>query len=320
MGHFKFLKATDYSSIKEGTEIPESDLSIQANETFYQFKYHEEDENRHMTYDVHPGIYSILKTSAGYSLKKTEFTNDSILDEFVNTKNIEDIVDCFFTNLHLYAEFGIEVPKRGVLLYGPAGSGKTTALNKSIQKYAKDGKTLVVVWHTSKYEAHEVQDFVKSFKYNNIDKIILICEDLGGMENDGVRMRSDSSLLSLLDNQEKTFALPVMIIATTNYPENFAENLMNRSGRFDDKIKVGYPEAEARRSLLKFFSKDTADEQSLNLMASDKCKEFPPSHIRESYIRSRLRSKSLFDTISDMVKEIETYKKGFSNQKNLGIY
>lgn len=320
MGHFKISKITELKNLTEGSDyvIPESDLAIYNQDRYIQFKYVDTDD-AFEKYDVSAGIFSIHKDQSGYQLKPTSFVNDSILEEFVNTKHIEEVVDCFFNNLNLYAEFGIEVPKRGVLLYGPAGTGKTTALNKAIQKYAKDGSTLILVWHTSKFEAHEVQDFIKSFKYNNVDKIILVCEDLGGSENDNVRMRSDSSLLSLLDNQEKTFTTPVMIIATTNYPENFAENLTNRSGRFDDKIKVGYPDANARKALLKFFSKDQADEESISLIASNACSEFPPSHIRECYIRSRLHNKSLASVIKEVSSEIAKFKKAFSEQKGMGF-
>jgi ATP-dependent 26S proteasome regulatory subunit len=237
------------------------------------------------------------------------------LEDFVSTKEIEDVVDCFFNNIPIYKEFGIEIPKRGVLLWGPAGGGKTTSLNKAVRKYANDGKTLVVVWHTSKLEASEVQDFIKSFGYakHKIEKVILVCEDLGGMENDQTRMRSDSRLLSLLDNQEKTFTLPTMIIATTNFPENFAANITNRPGRFDDKIKVGFPNGKARRALLSFFAKDHATDQALELVESEKCKEFSPALIRESYIRSRLRSKTLVQTINEMISDIKLYNKAFND-------
>lgn len=318
MGYFKVSKITNFNELTEETIIQESALAFHNNDKYIQFKYIEEDSDINK-YEVKPGIYSIIKDNNGYQLMSTSFVNDSILTEFVNTKHIEEIVDCFFNNLHLYAEFGIEVPKRGVLLYGPAGTGKTTALNKSVQKYANDGKTLIVVWHTSKYEAYEVQDFIKSFKYTGVDKLILICEDLGGMENDGVKMRSDSSLLSLLDNQEKTFTLPVMIIATTNYPENFAENLTNRAGRFDDKIKIGYPNKESRGELLKFFSKAKATEAEINMIMTSACDEFSPAHIRECYIRSRLHNKSLTDVIKEVSNEIAKFKKAFSEQRGMGF-
>jgi SpoVK/Ycf46/Vps4 family AAA+-type ATPase len=318
MGYFKLKQVTNLSDVNESTIIPESDLAFRNNEKYFQFKYVEEDINA-QKYEVKPGIFYISKDVSGYNLKQTSFVNDSILDDFVNTKNIEEVVDCFFNNLHLYAEFGIEIPKRGVLLYGPAGTGKTTALNKAVQKYAKDGSTLIVVWHTSKYEAYEVQDFIKSFNYVGVKKIILVCEDLGGMENENVRMRSDSSLLSLLDNQEKTFTLPVMIVATTNYPENFAENLMNRAGRFDDKIKVGNPSKEARAELLKFFSKGQATEAEVNMIMSNTCQEFSPAHIRECYMRSKLHNKDLLKVIQDVSSEITKFKKAFSEQKGMGF-
>lgn len=318
MGHFKFLNKTSFSEINENTIIEESDLSLYNEDAYFQFKYVEKD-SKFSTYEANPGIYSIIKDMTGYHLKPTSFVNDAILEEFVNTKHIENIVDCFFDNLDLYKEFGIEVPKRGVLLYGPAGSGKTTALNKSVQKYATDGKTLVLVWHTSKYEAHEVQDFIKAFSYKNVEKIILVCEDLGGSENEGLRMRSDSSLLSLLDNQEKTFTLPVMIIATTNYPENFAENLMNRAGRFDDKVKVANPDREARAQLLKFFSKDKATDEEISMIMSVTCQDFSPAHIRECYMRSKLHKKDLIKVIQEVSSEISKFKKAFSEQKGIGF-
>jgi SpoVK/Ycf46/Vps4 family AAA+-type ATPase len=94
---------------------------------------------------------------------------------------------------------------------------------------------------------------------------------------------------------------------------------MNRSGRFDDKIKVGYPDAEARKALLKFFSKDKADEESVALIGSNTCAEFPPSHIRECYIRSRLHEKPLLSVIKELAAEIAKFKKAFSEQKGMGF-
>lgn len=317
-GSFVLKNKVNLRELTKDTIVPPSDFALQVGDDFIQFEY-KEAEKTFAKYPVKPGIYSILKTMAGYDLKPTSYARDGILDEFVSTKHIEEVVDCFFKNIPLYAEFGIEVPKRGVLLYGPAGGGKTTALNKCIEKYAADGRTAVVSWQTSKYEASEVQDFIRCFDYQGVDKIILVCEDLGGIENEQTRMRSDSSLLSLLDNQEKTFTIPVMIIATTNYPENFAANIMNRPGRFDDKIEVPPPSGDARKALLNFFSKGAAPQEALTLIASDKCKEFVPAQIREVYIRSRLRSKSITDTIKEMLEEVELYNKAFSKRKGVGF-
>jgi len=40
-------------------------------------------------------------------------------------------------------------------------------------------------------------------EYDGVDKLILVVEDIGGVEQKEVSRPSDSSLLSLLDNQKK---------------------------------------------------------------------------------------------------------------------
>lgn len=321
MGAFKLKSKINLNSLEPGAMLEESDFSTVTPEgNFLQFEYLPEENKVRQPVIVKPGIFSVIKTMAGFVLEPTSFTNDAILEEFVNTKEIENIVDCFFNNLHVYKEEGIEIPKRGVLLYGPAGSGKTTAISKSIRKYSDMTGTFVLVWHTSKYEADDIKDFIKSFQYNGVERMILVCEDLGGLENEQTRMRSDSSLLALLDNQEKTFTLPTMIIATTNYAENFAENLTNRPGRFDDKLKVGYLDGEARKALLKFFTKSRATEQELTLIGSKECEKFLPAHIREVNLRSRLRSETIEKTIKKILEEIKLYNKAFDDKsRSIGL-
>lgn len=318
-GKFKVKCITNLDDATLETELPESDFAtVTPGGKMVQMEYIETSEEMKKQI-AKPGIFSIQKTMAGLNLVHTELSNDKILEKFVKTEEITNKVDCFFRNLHKYKEFGIEVPRRGMLLYGPAGTGKSTALNKVANSYAADGKTLVVVWDTVKFEAYEIKDLFKSFEYEGVEKIILICEDIGGVEVENRAIGSDSGLLSLLDNQEKIFKLPIMTIATTNFPENFMGNLTNRSGRFDDKIKVGNPDPEFRIELLKFFSKDTAPQEALNLIGSKDCENFPPAHIKEVVIRSAIHERSMVDVINDIRREIKSYEKGFKDNKRSGM-
>lgn len=321
MGYFTIKAKSNLDQMDIGSKITESDFSILTqNNSFVQMEYHD-DEDEVPCYDVKPGIWTIQKVMGKLSLVPTTFVKDDILSSFVHTKNITDKIDCFFNKLDIYKKYGIEIPKRGILLYGPAGTGKTTVLNKVAQQYQTDSKTAIIVWTTDKFEAFEVKDFVKSFSYvDGVEKLILIVEDIGGIEIDQTRLRSDSSLLSLLDNQEKTFKIPVLILATTNFPEAFLGNLTNRPQRFDDKIEVGYPDGEQRKELLKFFSKETdPTEDTLSLIGSNKCSEFTPAHIKEAIIRSAIYDKDLKETITEITKEIDKYKKAFSKQKSVGM-
>jgi SpoVK/Ycf46/Vps4 family AAA+-type ATPase len=320
MAHFIVKKITDISTLKVGDELPESDYSaISGSNSFVQLEYIEDKEEDEVGLEAQPGIYSIIATQMGLNLAKTSFVQDTILEEFVHTKDIETKVESFFSKFHVYKKYGIEIPKRNILLYGPPGSGKSTALIKVATKYAKDNETVVITYATDKFDSYEVKSLIKRLKYNGPKKLILIVEDIGGVEIDEVKMRSDSSLLSLLDNQEKIFKIPTLIIATTNFPEVFLGNLTNRPGRFDDKIEVGYPDGEARKKLLMFFTQNQASPEAQSLMGDKKTLEFSPAHIKESIIRAELYDKTIEEVIKEMLKEIDLYKKAFSKKMKVGI-
>lgn len=307
-------------TLNEGS-IPKSDYAVHHNGTLYQFKFVREKEELRKI-DVNAGIFSIIEENNTLKLTPTSFTKDSILEEFVNTKRIEAVVDSFFNNLHIYKEEGFDVPRRAALLFGSAGSGKSTSITKVAEKYATNNDTLILIWHTAKYDADVVKSFIKCFDYGDrVKNLILIMEDVGGIENEGVAIRSDSSLLSLLDNVEKTFTIPTFILATTNYPEALAENLTNRPGRFDDKIKISSINADGREALIKFFAKDRATEAVVNYIKSKECDGILPSHIREANIRSRIRAEDLLETLKSIVNEIKQYNKGFAdNTRGIGFH
>jgi len=317
---FKVKSKKVLGTLEIGEEIPDSDFALHCPQTneFVQFEYVDGEKVYGQT-EVRPGIFAISKRATGLVLEKTSFVSDNILEEFVHTHDIQDKIDCFFKNIHVYAEEGFEVAKRGILLWGPAGTGKSTAISKVCRGYVNDNKTAVIVWHTDKFEPQVIKGFIKHFKYVGVEKIIFVAEDIGGTEQENARFRSDASLLSLLDNQEKTFTIPTLILATTNFPEAFLANLTNRPNRFDDKIQVGYPDKESRGKLLSFFTKGAATPEDISLIQDNKCKEFTPAHIREIRIRSRIYSKTIKQVITEMLKEIAEYKAMFQDKKAMGF-
>lgn len=317
-GHFTVKSKVKLTELEIGAKLSESDYStLTPDGYFVQLEYHEPEDMKLPELEVKPGVWAIDATQMGMYLRPTSFVQDKILEEFVHTKHISEKIDLFFKKIDVYYKLGFEVPKRGMLLYGPAGTGKSTAISKVVRQYAADNETAVIVWPTDKFEAYKVKDFIKSFKYVGVKKVILIAEDIGGVEMDGIRMKSDPSLLSLLDNQEKTFCIPTFILATTNHPEIFLENLTNRPNRFDDKIEVGYPEAKFRMALLNFFANGNTDvpADAVKLMESDKAEGFSPAHIREVVIRTMIHDKPMDSVIREMIQEIGKVKGGFEKER-----
>lgn len=320
--HFRVKSKVKLDDLNLNDVIPESDYShLSRDGHFIQFEYVKEEETIRETI-VKPGVWAIEPEGSSMALKPATFINDTLLDSFIYTQEIEDKVNMFFNKLHIYKELGMEVPRRAALLYGVPGGGKSTALRKISQTYVKDGKTAIVMWPTDAFEPFDVKNFVKSFRFDGVEKLIFILEDLGGVEVQNVEVPSDPSLLALLDNTEKIFKIPVYILTTTNFPQIFASNLANRPGRFDDKIKVPYPPPEFRTALLEFFLKNHKvgiDEDTLKLISSNSCKEFTPAHIKEIVIRSLLHDKTLEVCIREIIEEVEIFKKAFDEKGKFGF-
>jgi AAA+ superfamily predicted ATPase len=310
-------------TVKDGDKLLESDFSLFTSEDkFIQYEFVDEEETKVTSYPVKPGIFTIAIHGQAMVLKDSSFTAQSLLEEYTSTKEITNKIDTFFNKLDVYERYGM-FPKRAMLLYGSAGCGKSQTISKICEQYAKSQDTTIVIWPSDKFEARNVKDFLKRFDYetNNITKLFLIIEDLGGVENaDGGRRYSESSLLSLLDNVEKTFAIPTMIIATTNYPQNFLENLTNRPQRFDDVMEVKRPSAEFRAKFLEFFSQNVATDTAKAMIKDRKFDNFSVAHVKEVVIRSALYDITMEDAMSQLLIQSSKASKGFTNATGgLGI-
>lgn len=319
-GHFKIKKITDMGKVKEGskTKFPESDYSLLVGKKFYQFDFQEQSANENPV-EVHPKIYSMIQTNFGIKLVETHYTDNKLLDGFLTTQQLEEKIYAFFSKLNIYKEMG-RFAKRCVLLYGPPGTGKSSTIRKVITKFMADNKTSVIIWPTDKIEAGDVKNFLKRLTYH-VEKLIFVVEDIGGIEMENARMRSESSLLALLDNEEQSFKIPTQILATTNYPEALLPNITRRPGRVDDLVSLQPPSAEAREQLLKFFmGVETLDKDLSRLITSKLCNEFTPAHLSEVVIRSKLYDMTMDESIRNMAKDIEKYKNSFvENKQSLGF-
>jgi ATP-dependent 26S proteasome regulatory subunit len=168
---------------------------------------------------------------------------------------IEENILNFFSSEDVYNRY--KVPwKRGVLLTGPPGNGKTQTIKAVI---AQTKLPCIYVRNFQSQRQTASVGISKVFKRaRELAPCILVMEDLDSL--------IDRSCLSFLLNELDGFAenRGVLIVATSNYPEKLDPALTERPSRFDRKIKFDLPGPEERFEFLRTRSALHPEEMALD--------------------------------------------------------
>lgn len=320
---FTLKKITTFEEIRASgaIELPTSDLCLTDDKGIYQFEYQEAEEVVKKI-DVNPGVYTIVRTAYGVDLQATQLNLANLLEKINNTAQIINQVYTFFNKLAVYEELGI-AKKRSVLLYSDPGFGKTSAINKTIDKLMKeDPGTVALIWPTSEINAEMVGKLLSfAADYKGCTRMVLVAEDIGGNEEEGsYRPREvNSSLLNLLDGVNVVFRIPTFIIATTNYPQNLLSALADRPGRFDELVRLPNLSMEERIDLASFIAKRELTEEERDALALEAASRLSIAHIKELVVRSRLHDKTFSQIVKEMNEHTEQFKGGFEKKSKLGL-
>jgi SpoVK/Ycf46/Vps4 family AAA+-type ATPase len=151
-------------------------------------------------------------------------------------------IKSFWDKKDEYRQMGITF-KRGILLYGPQGSGKTSIINILIKDMIERGG-MVIDFKNARYDIPCIQFFRKAEPTREFMVILEDIDALFNIEGDN----HESAILNLLDG---IFQIDnVVFIATTNYPERLAERITDRPSRFDRVVQVDLPATEDRQFYL----------------------------------------------------------------------
>lgn len=167
-----------------------------------------------------------MKTQTDNLLRLPDPTCDMLLNEFVT----------FWTRAPEMHKRGLTV-KRGLMLYGPPGSGKTSAVQLMCHHMINEMRGVVVFVDYPPVTAGSLQ-LMRSLEPDR--PVILLYEDIDAMVN----RHGEAELLALLDGELQVGN--VINVATTNYPELLDPRFTDRPGRFDRITLVGMPLPEAR--------------------------------------------------------------------------
>lgn len=191
-----------------------------------------------------PGMYTVhVSMEEGIFFDKMTPVTDEIISiaNSVNDKIIEDINNFLKPEVRQRFSDHKLVYKRGILLHGPPGTGKTTSI-ASVSKTIVDSGG-IVLFGPSPDLAGEVIRMIRGTNPNST--ILLIYEEL-----ETYLQRYSHEMLSILDGQLQVDN--IVTLATTNYISRVPARIKNRPSRFAFSIEVGVPDAEFRKQ---FFSK-----------------------------------------------------------------
>jgi transitional endoplasmic reticulum ATPase len=168
--------------------------------------------------------------------------------------------------------------KRGVLLAGPYGAGKTLIATRTAALATENGWTFLFC-----QSAADFSDCVRfAQKYQ---PAVVFCEDIDRV-TDGDRDEQMDEILNVIDGVDSKSS-EIMLVLTTNEVENIYQGML-RPGRMDAVIAVERPDAEAVERLIRHYAGALLEKEEDLTEAGKLLSGSTPAVIREVVERAKL--------------------------------
>ncbi len=174
-------------------------------------------------------------------------------------KLIRELVQLPLSHPHVYRHLGIN-PPRGIILYGPPGSGKShlarAVANEVDARFYYINGPDVIGTYTGETEANLRRMFNEAGHHSPsiifIDELDAMAPKRGetGAHSD---TRTVTQLLALMDGLKRVDS--VIVIGTTNRIDA-VDPAFRRPGRFDREIFIGPPDVAGRREILEIHTRE----------------------------------------------------------------
>ena len=200
---------------------------------------------------------------------------------------IREAVEGFFRHRDAFASLGFAW-RRGILLIGPPGTGKTM-----VCKAAASASDLPFLYVRDLGQRGDEQGIRSVFaRARQLAPCILAFEDMDGL----IHASNRTVFLNEMDGFASNEGL--LIIASSNHPGKIDEALLKRPSRFDRVFHVGLPGPEERREYCRRLLGRSAltakivpslDVEALAHLVGECSDGFTPAYLKEAFVSAALQ-------------------------------
>lgn len=261
-----------------------------------------------------PGLYEINMPNDEVVFERVEINNerlvrfpDSSFEEVINE------IKTFWNREELFRSYEISF-KRGILLYGKPGTGKSSLLSLIMEDVIDRGGIVVKfenswIYKKAMRKLRQIQPDIP---------VVTIMEDLDSLMDNHNR----SEILNILDGVSGVDK--VVYLATTNYVEKLEERIVNRPSRFDKRVEIGYLNAKSRRVYFEFLFQRVREVGKFDMESVDvekwvkDTKNLTTSHLHELFVGVVILGKD-YNKIIKEIKAMESKLKTKAGKKEAGF-
>lgn len=245
---------------------------------------------------LQPGVYEIGTCQQGLYFEKIPVRTEGLI-KFPDTKSESVVgeVQNFWDREDVFRKYGLTY-KRGIILYGPPGSGKSCTVQLIMADVVERGGIVLEFNRPDLF----IDGLRKLRKIQPDTPVVAVMEDIDSL----LEIHNESEILNILDGVNEVDK--VVFLATTNYPEKLGHRIINRPSRFDKRFRIGFPTAESRRVYFEhLIGKDSVVELNIDLdkWVNDTDK-FSIAHLKELFVAVVI----LDDKYDDAIKTLSMMK------------